>query len=428
MSYQMKDAKVRKLDFDLIAVGDDAEISHKITQEDVDAFACLTGDFNPLHVSAQYARTTSFQKPVVHGMLSASFISTLIGTCLPGEGALWSSQMLEFLRPAFVGDIITVRSVVIQRSIATRTIILDTKVVNQHNQTLISGRSLVKVLESEAGHGDKDCDLKGDIKNQPLELKSNELVNHSTKDGDRIFLITGASRGIGAAIAARLAKNGYKVVVNYNADVEGASRVIDEICSNGFMAIDGRADVSSIEEVEHLRAGIENSIGYITDVIHCASPMPIPTAFELLSWSDFQLQIDVQLKGAFNCTKVFLPHMIEIRKGTFTYVSSIFADGVPPSLQAHYVSTKAALSAFGRSIAVEYGSKGIRSNIIAPGMTQTDMIAGIPDKTKLLAKMNTPLRKIATAVDVANAVEFLVGENSSHITGETIRVCGGIVM
>jgi 3-oxoacyl-[acyl-carrier protein] reductase len=120
--------------------------------------------------------------------------------------------------------------------------------------------------------------------------------------------------------------------------------------------------------------------------------------------------------------------MLEAKKGTFTYVSSIFAEGVPPILQAHYVSTKAALSAFGRSIAAEYGNKGIRSNIVAPGMTQTDMISGVPDKTKLLAKMNTPLRKIATPEDIANTVEFLVGDSSDHITGETIRVCGGIAM
>ena len=196
----------------------------------------------------------------------------------------------------------------------------------------------------------------------------------------------------------------------------------------GYFAIDGKADVSKIEDLNDLKIRIQNSIGAITDVVHCASPVPIPTAFEFLSWEDFQVQIDVQLKGAFNCTKVFLPHMLDAKKGTFTYVSSIFAEGVPPSMQAHYVSTKAALSALGRSIAVEYGSKGIRSNIVAPGMTKTEMISGIPEKTKLLAKMNTPLRKIAVPEDIANAVEFLISDSSSHITGETIRICGGIVM
>jgi len=426
MTYLIDDIKVKKLDFDTINVGDEALITHKITQDDVNLFASLTGDFNPLHVNAEYAKTTVFHKPVVHGMLSASFISTMIGTCLPGEGALWSSQMLEFLRPAFVGDTLSVLSTVIQKSVATQSLVLDTKVSNQHNQILVSGRSLVKVLESDNGHVEKNPDFS--VEKETIALKQQEVKNLLPVKKDRIVLVTGGSRGIGAAIVSRLAEKGYKVVVNYSSDSTGASDLIERECRKGFVVADGKADVSNIEDLEGLKARIKSSIGSITDVVHCASPIPIPTAFELLSWADFQLQIDVQLKGAFNCTKVFLPPMIEMRKGTFTFVSSIFAEGIPPSLQTHYVSTKAALSAFGRSIAVEYGNKGIRSNIVAPGMTQTDMISGIPDKTKLLAKMNTPLRKIAMPEDIANTIEFLISDSSGHITGETIRVCGGIVM
>lgn len=426
MTYLINDIEVKKLDFDSIEVGDAAEITHKITQNDVNLFASLTGDYNPLHVSAGYAKSTLFQKPVVHGMLSASFISTLIGTRLPGEGALWSSQMLEFLRPAFVGDTLVVRSTVVQKSNATRSLVLDTKVSNQHNQILVSGRSLVKTLDSEGFVEKKESS--SDIESQRTELKQSQLKNLIHKPNKRIVLVTGGGRGIGEAIVLRLAKKGYKVVVNYNSDSAGASELIERICSMGYVAVDGKADVSNIKDLEGLKIRIQKSIGEITDVVHCASPIPIPTAFEFLSWEDFQVQIDVQLKGAFNCTKVFLPHMLEEKKGTFTYVSSIFAEGVPPSMQAHYVSTKAALSALGRSIAVEYGNRGIRSNIVAPGMTQTDMISGIPEKTKLLAKMNTPLRKIATPEDIACTVEFLVSDESGHITGETIRVCGGIVM
>jgi 3-oxoacyl-[acyl-carrier protein] reductase len=426
MSYLIDDVEVERNNFDSIKVGDAAEITHKITQNDVNLFASLTGDFNPLHVNKEYAKTTSFQNPVVHGMLSASFISTLIGTRLPGQGALWSSQMLEFLRPAFVGDTLYVRSTVIQKSVATRSLVLDTKVGNQHNQILVSGRSLVKVLESEGGPSKGDSG--SGVESQLIGLTQPHVQNPSSRDSGRIVLVTGGSRGIGEAIALRLAEKGYKVVVNYSSDSMGALGLIERICSMGYVAVDGKADVSKIEDLEGLKIRIQNSIGAITDVVHCASPVPIPTAFEFLSWEDFQVQIDVQLKGAFNCTKVFLPHMLETKKGTFTYVSSMFAEGVPPSMQAHYVSTKAALSALGRSIAVEYGNKGIRSNIVAPGMTQTEMISGIPEKTKLLAKMNTPLRKLATPEDIACTVEFLVSDESGHITGETIRVCGGIVM
>ena len=114
--------------------------------------------------------------------------------------------------------------------------------------------------------------------------------------------------------------------------------------------------------------------------------------------------------------------------GSFIFIGSTYAEGAPPSQQAHYVSTKAALSAFARSLAVEMGPKGIRANVIAPGMTVTDMLSGIPDKTKMLAKMNTPLRRLAMPEDVAYAADFLIGVGGRHITGETLRVCGGSLM
>ena len=90
--------------------------------------------------------------------------------------------------------------------------------------------------------------------------------------------------------------------------------------------------------------------------------------------------------------------------------------------------TKAAIEAFARALSVEYGVHGVRVNTIAPGMTETDMIANLPERVKLLATMETPLRKLAKPIDIANAVSFLIGDDSSHITGEVIRVCGGVTM
>jgi 3-oxoacyl-[acyl-carrier protein] reductase len=120
--------------------------------------------------------------------------------------------------------------------------------------------------------------------------------------------------------------------------------------------------------------------------------------------------------------------MVERNSGSFIFVGSIFAEGTPPVQQSAYITAKAALAAFARSLAVEYGPKGIRVNVIAPGMTQTDMLATIPDKTKMLAKMSTPLRRLAEPSDVAEVARFLVGRGGAHISGETIKVCGGIVM
>jgi 3-oxoacyl-[acyl-carrier protein] reductase len=405
MTYTRQGVTVKTLDFSTIAVGDRAELSHRITQADVDAFAALTGDYNPLHVDQAYARRTLFGRPVVHGMLSASFISTMIGTALPGRGALWTSQTLEFLAPAFVGDTLTVIATVEQKSVAARMLTLRTVVSNQHGQELVRGKSQVRVLDV----GEEE----------PAITKTQT---------SRVVLITGAGRGIGAAIAATLARAGHAVALNYRRSSEEAHALAAKLVAEDHRAVAVGADVASESEVEAMFAEVARRLGPVEDVIHCAAPLPVPAPFERLEWDAFQAQIDTQLRGAFNCAKAALPGMIERANGSLLFIGSVFADGVPPVQQSPYVVAKAALVSLARTLAVEYGPKGVRVNVIAPGMTQTDMISSLPDKVKMLTKMQTPLRRLGDPQDVADAAEFLVSARARHITGETIRVGGGITM
>jgi 3-oxoacyl-[acyl-carrier protein] reductase len=391
--------------FEDINVGDSASLTHAISQDDLNAFVRLTGDDNPLHVDESFSRKTLFRRPVVHGMLSASFISTIIGTRLPGGGALWISQTLDFLRPAFVGDTITVTARVEQKSVATRVLALTTRVVNQHGHELIRGRSQVKLLDV------------GDAKREP-----------SVDQTSRVILVTGSSRGIGAAIVDSLAGAGHRVAVNYHRSSTEADSLVDRLVGQGYAACAVRADVSDARSVQDMFAQIEKTFGPVEDIIHCAAPLPVPTSFEDLTWEQFQLHLDTQLRGAFHCAKAALPGMVLRRNGSLIFIGSVFADGVPPPQQSAYVVAKAALTSFARTLAVEYGPKGIRVNVIAPGMTRTDMIAKIPEKTKMLAKMQTPLRQLAEPGDIAAIAEFLIGPGARHITGETIRVSGGISM
>jgi 3-oxoacyl-[acyl-carrier protein] reductase len=404
VSYSRAGKTVRVLDFAAIQVGDKAELSHTIAQEDVDAFAQLTGDFNPLHVDETFSRTTAFRRPVVHGMLSASFISTMIGTLLPGSGALWTSQTLDFVAPAFVGDTITVIATVEQRSAATRMLVLSTVVVNQHGHELVKGTSHVRVLE---------------IKQEERPMSKAER---------RVVLVTGGAKGIGAAVAASLAQAGHAVAVNFFRSADDAKALVEALTADGHKAIAVQADVANAGAVAEMFAAVERDLGAVDDVVHCAAPLPVPTPFDDVSWEGFQNQLDTQVRGAFNCVKAALPAMTERGAGSFVFVGSIYADGVPPVQQSAYVVAKAALAALARALAVEYGPKGIRVNVIAPGMTQTDMISALPDKVKMLTKMQTPLRRLAQAQDVADAAEFLLSPRARHITGETLRVCGGIAM
>jgi 3-oxoacyl-[acyl-carrier protein] reductase len=367
-------------------------------------FAELTGDYNPLHLDEEFARQSAFGKPVVYGMLSASFISTMIGMLVPGKGALWTSQTLEFLKPAFVGDTLKVTAKVKQKSVGTRTLILDVTVANQHGQNLIVGQSSVRLLKLE---------------------EKNMSQNPKEK---RTYIITGGSRGIGAGAALWLAAKGHSVVVNYSSSEREALELVTRARELGGNALAMKADVTKLEDVDALISAATKEFGAVDGFVHCAAPTPIPQAFQETSWEVFQSQFDVQLKGAYNCVQRVLPHMIENKSGCMVFVGSIYSDGAPPPQLTPYVCAKSALSAMARSLAVEYGPKGIRFNVVSPGMTQTQMIANTPDKAKMLAKMQTPLRRLADPQDIAGAIEFLLSDNSNHITGETLRVCGGVVM
>ena len=135
--------------FDQFQVGDKAEIKHTITAEDIRKFVDLTGDDNPLHVDPAYAEKTSFKGVVAHGMLSASFISTIIGKHLPGEGALWVSQSFNFLLPVRIGDELTIVAEIVDKKDKGNRLFLRTEIKNQHKQVILNGESQVKVLETQ---------------------------------------------------------------------------------------------------------------------------------------------------------------------------------------------------------------------------------------------------------------------------------------
>ncbi len=405
MTYNTEKKNFQIIDFDKIYIGQEFSLNHKITQKDVDTFAQLTGDYNPLHMDEDFAKKTDFQKPVVHGMLSASFISTMIGMLIPGPGALWSSQTLEFLKPAFIGDEIFIKATVTQKSEATRFIKLSIKVTNQHGTETIIGDSLVKVLKI-----------------------AEEKKMTTTSEQKKTVLVTGGSKGIGAAIAKKLASDGFQVAVVYNQSKEAAEQVVKDIISKDGKAIAFRANVNNQEDVQLLTANVRKELGIITNLVHCASPTPIPQETMQVPWQTFEDHLNTQIKGAFLLTKELVPDMLTAEAGSIIFISSIFAEGNPPTQQAAYVTAKAGLSAFGRSLAVELGPKNIRVNTVSPGMTETDMIATLPEKTKMLTKMQTPLRRLAKADDIADTVAFLMAPGAKHITGENIRVCGGISM
>ncbi len=427
MTYRREDAKPTQLNLRDLVPGYAAELRHTVTQEDVDTFAALTGDFNPIHLDPEFARATSFGKPIVHGMLTSAFISTMVGMLLPGKGALWMSQTLNFARPAFVGDTIIVRSEVTQVSPATRTLVTKVTITNQNGTIIVTGDSTVRLLGEAEG---ESAPSKPEIGKPTFAAAPQPaLADKATTTAGSVVLVTGGSRGIGAATALALAADGHAVAVNFLRDAQSADDVANQIMAAGGRAVAIGADVSNRTAVDALFAEIEATLGAVTGIVHCAAPEPVPQPFGDAGWDDFEEQFRVQVGGAHHCAKRAIPGMAASGQGgSLVFLGSIYGDSAPPPQQSAYVAAKAGLAGLTRSLASEFGPKGVRVNMVAPGMTNTQMIASLPDKAKMLAKMNTPLRRLAEPEDIARVIAFLIGDGGRHITGETIHVSGGVTM
>lgn len=385
------------------AVGYEASIEHRITASDVEAFAALTGDDNPLHLDPSFAAATPFGRPIAHGMLSASFVSTVIGTLLPGPGALWTGVRLSFVRPAFVGDRLSVRLRVRHRSEATRTLVLDVSVLGR-GEVLIDGEATVRMLAPDAAD------------------RSPPAVNKGT------VIVSGGGRGLGAEIARHLAAAGHPVVVNFKVDAAAAQDVVNTIEAAGGRGIAVQADVSDPVAVDALIAQAQASRDPLYAIVHCAAQASALRSVNELDWATISSHLETQVHGAFNLVRAGLPSMREHGGGRFVFIGSVAADGTPPSHQADYVVAKAALVALARAIAVDLGPEGITANVVSPGMTNSGISLAMPEKARMVARMQTPLRRLTEPADVADAVAFLLSPAARQITGQTIRVAGGSSM
>ena len=420
-------------DFEAIFVGETHSLVKIINEIDLRKFVEMTGDDNPLHVNRAYAETTAFKDIVVHGMLGASFISTVIGTKLPGSGALWVAQNMEFLLPVRLGDELTVSCTVLKKHERDRMLELDTRIVNQNQQVVLTGQGKVKVLTTAA-----------------------PLATVMPKQRPRVAIVTGGAGGIGKAICQRLAADGFDVVVNYRTQADRALEIVADInataaagasfggagestgsCDSVVAVVAGKrygralavkADIATESGVQALFASAVKAFGAVSVLVNNASPHINPKPFSATSWDDVQRQIDVQVKGAFLMTSAVTPDMASRKWGRIVNITSEVLDGPPSVMWTGYAMAKGALQVFSNYMAAELGPQGITVNCVSPGMCETTLIGDIPEKTQLMIARQTPLRRLAKPTDVAAAVSYLVSDDADFITGHTIAVNGGKAM
>ncbi|MGB8454704.1 MAG: 3-oxoacyl-[acyl-carrier-protein] reductase [Anaerocolumna sp.] len=241
---------------------------------------------------------------------------------------------------------------------------------------------------------------------------------------NKVAIVTGASRGIGRAIALTLAHYGAKVVVNYCGSKEKADEVVELIKKDGGNAIAYQADVAGFEAVKCMFTEVTKQFGNVDILVNNAG-ITRDNLILKMSEDEFDAVIDTNLKGVFNCLKHASRIMLKQKSGRIINISSI-SGVIGNAGQVNYSAAKAGVIGMTKSLAKELGSRGITVNAIAPGYINTDMTAVLKDELKDKVTEMIPLRRLGEVGDIAEMAAFLASDKAGYITGQTLQVDGGL--
>lgn len=396
-----------------LKLGQQACFEVTVNEASIKAFARLTGDYSPLHTNEEFARKTQFRSKVAHGLLVYSYVSTLVGMYLPGENATILNHSARYLKPTRANDRLKVSGQVTQKDDILGRIILEVKITNQR-QDLVADGIVSVMVNPPAKKGITMKDLKkNDLK---LDFKG------------KTVLITGSSRGIGAACAKLFAYHNANIIINYNLGKSDAEEVLKDITASGRKAVCLKADVTNSQEVQKMVQQALKKFPRIDILVNNAMNNALPLEFQKLEWVDMQKDIDVALKGAFNCIKSVLPGMLKNGYGKVINVTTVYANSAPPSGFTKYVTAKTALLGLTRSLAIEFAPKNIFFNVISPGFTDTDLGAHVPQWLKDKLALENPQKRLAQPIDIAKAILIMASSYTDYVTGNQMLACGGSVM
>ncbi len=384
---------------DRIAKGDEKEFPFQITHAHAQALRALLPEGLVLANNFDLAN-----------LLGASLLSTLVGMCLPGKFAVFLDFQLAFQERLCWNQRYVLKGKVSFKSDSAFTVVED-----------------VSIREAGSNVGAARGKVSSQVYQPPVQMPPFTSLKATESDlvvKDKVVLITGASRGIGETTAKLFAVHGAKVALNYFRGKSDAEGIADEITSSGGSAFAVQADVTNRQEVRQMLQTVCGHFGCVDILVNNAVDNMYPVGFLNLTWEAVQRDLDVTVKGAFHCCQEVIPLMLKQGGGKIVNVSSVVA-ARPPANQAKFALSKSALEGLSRSLAVEFASQNIQVNTVVPSIVETDLTRHISKVFLDGLRNDTPMKRLATAVDVARAVLFLSSSLASFTTGQKVLVTGG---
>lgn len=394
------------------SIGDKAQITHTFTNKDIHDFANLSGDDNPLHLDEAFSKKSLAGGRVVHGMLSASFISTLIGTKIPGKGALWNRFSIDWRRMLRIEDTVLFEAIVT----SVKEDMLELKITGHRSKELVleaEARVMLMTTTTPSSKSNLKKENASPIENQ--EISSPECTS--------TILLTGATGSIGKSFIEHWQEtNPYSDLILW-ARSENELVELEQRYKNISYQI---VDLSSPEQIQTALNQWPKNLS-CSGIIHLAAApwnsYPVDSAENL---ADMELHWKIGPQCLAKLCTALKPYMT--KDCSIIALSTQFALEAPPENCAAYISAKLAMEGYIRSLAVELGPKGIRANMIAPSMINTPYVRDVPVRKKMVEAARNPMRRLCEPSDVAKAILWLQSPSSSFINGSTLPLTGGLTL